>query len=383
MKKYALPLFFSLFFSFSIQSQITDLPIEFDDISELDELNLSNLGVGYPWISNDGLRIYFVEQALNQQSSSILYAERSDLDDFFLNVQTLSIIDTDKFNYSPWLTEDELTIYYSTFESNGGSFNTLYKATRNSIDEDFGDPIKLDLTGTTFGFDISASFTSDGSQLYMYSSDGTENGILVYQRTSPDTYFQTGSLDLPTGFGASPCKLSPDGLSLYLSLTDGNDPNQLYVFKRDNLDEEFTDLFFLDNIQLNLPFLFNRHPSIGCDGNCIAFARANEDTFVANEIWLASREPTANQNIFQPAVEATIFPNPATDFINFEFEVPKKFNDLKLLIFNANGQLVSEKEISNKLETYQLDVRAFNTGNYFYQLKYEELLLVAGKVLVE
>ena len=383
MKKSTLSLVFTLFISFFAFGQVTNLPIAFDDISALTELNGGFQGNGYPWISDDGLRIYFIRQDQPPLTSTIYHAERTSLEDAFTNIQVLSVSNPDFYNYSPWLTNDELTIYFSTSELSGISFSSLYRATRNSVDEDFGDPIFIQLEGPTLGFEASASLTEDASQLYMYGSDGTDKTIFAYEPSGPDSYVVTETLELPMGFDPSPCKLSPDGLHLYLGVSSANQPIQLYVFQRDSLEEQFSDLFFLENNQLNPSSFYNRQPAIGCGGNCLAFTRGNTNTFSANDLWLASREPTASQNIFRPAVEATVFPNPAVDFIKFEFEAPEKYTGLRLLVFNANGQIVTESTLPNTSDVLHLDVTEFRSGSYFYQLRSHELLLVAGKFLVE
>ncbi|MEO1263099.1 MAG: T9SS type A sorting domain-containing protein [Bacteroidota bacterium] len=385
MKKNTLSLVFSLFTFFSTVGQVTNLPIAFDEIRYLTELNGFNIGTGYPWISDDGLRIYFVLEPFGGSSSLILHAERPNLQASFTNMQTLPINIPDTYNISPWLTNDELTIYYSTLEFGGGVVSPLYRATRSSIDEDFGAPAIVELEGTpTLNFLASASFTADASQLYLFTSDGGSNkAILYYEQTDSNTYEYIETLQLPVGLEAAPCKLSRDGLSLYAGLTPVNGRNQLYVFKRDSQNEQFSNLFFLENNQLNPSSFYNRQPAVGCGGDCIAFTRGNADTFSANDLWLASREPTASQNIFRPAVEAAIYPNPAVNFIKFDFEVPEKYTGLRLLVFNANGQLVAESELPNTPNVFDLEVTGFHSGSYFYQLRGGELLLMAGKFLVK
>lgn len=382
MKRLYFTLSLAVFAMLSAFGQITNLPIEFDSIRPLTEINADFQSDAYPWLSEDGRRIYYVVQSDSMPIALILHAERNSLLEAFSNPQPLSINSTEHTNLSPWLSGDELTIYFVTQQDSLNLSTSLFRATRSSIDEDFGAPTYVSLQGVN-GFVSNPSLTSDEGTLYLYNSAGIDQHVLVLENMGDNEFMVTDTLQVPTDFVSVGGKLSPDGLSFYATLIFQNDKSQLYVYQRNSLDEEFTDLYFFENDQLNPTIFNNTQPAIGCNGSCIAFARATTNTWFGNDLWLAYSIVSESQHILEPAVGMNVFPNPATDFVNFEFEVPEKYTDQRLLIFNSNGQLIRESPVLDNENRLSLDVRNFGSGNYFYQLRSESLLLVAGKFLVE
>src|SRR5688572_25117245 len=94
-----------------------DVPL-YDSIRAITELNTSNADA-YPWISSDGLRIYYTSTLTTGQG--LVTASRNSLSAPFGPASYLG------GNFSTaiscWLTPDELTIFYT----NGSS---LFRATR-------------------------------------------------------------------------------------------------------------------------------------------------------------------------------------------------------------------------------------------------------------
>ena len=83
MKQITLSLVLSFFYLSSISGQITILPVEFDTIRYLTEINADNQADAYPWLSDDGLRIYFVQRPDSLPVSLMYYAERNSVQDEF------------------------------------------------------------------------------------------------------------------------------------------------------------------------------------------------------------------------------------------------------------------------------------------------------------
>ncbi len=65
--------------------------------------------------------------------------------------------------------------------------------------------------------------------------------------------------------------------------------------------------------------------------------------------------------------EAVLAPNPATEISRIIFPAPLK-KDLKLEIFNLNGQMVKSDKIFKTVDVYEFNVSDFNNGLYFIRL---------------
>src|ERR1700740_2129980 len=87
---------------------------QFDSIRPLGELN-TQYADAYPWISADGLRLYYTDGGNNQ----IMYTERSNINSYF-NAPTVAPL-TFAGAISCWLTQNELTMYIS-------DGNAIYRA---------------------------------------------------------------------------------------------------------------------------------------------------------------------------------------------------------------------------------------------------------------
>jgi hypothetical protein len=222
------------------KSDIPSISFEFDTVRALTEINEPYFADAYPWISNDGLRLYIT---INRDSlSKIAYSVRPHTDTLFSEPELLSINSTEYSTISPWLTADELNIYYCI--NNTETYNTnIYRASRSSINESFGTPVKLTLYSLSAGFFASPSLESDLSKLYIYN---TYNGkmIYIYNRAGNDEYRLSDTLSVPEGYEAYPGKLSQDNLKYYLPLKDQGDTLKLHVMQRQSVGESFDSIYF-------------------------------------------------------------------------------------------------------------------------------------------
>ena len=61
-----------------------------------------------------------------------------------------------------------------------------------------------------------------------------------------------------------------------------------------------------------------------------------------------------------------VFPNPASEYVELEFEENESFQDKYLYVFNMNGQLVHEQHVQDKRT--RVNVQSYNSGAYFYSI---------------
>ena len=74
----------------------------------------------------------------------------------------------------------------------------------------------------------------------------------------------------------------------------------------------------------------------------------------------------------------SIYPNPATDNINLDFEQSPN-EDMQLSIYNSAGQLVLSKQLNGYVDTYRVNVEALALGVYFVRLSSDNKILFSSK----
>lgn len=139
---------------------------EFTAIRPLDEVNDPNVSDSYPWLSADGLRIYFTKQ----HGSKITFysAERSSLDAAFGKPAELGLtVPKVNNNMSCYLSSDEKEIYALSGE-------VIYYAARKTSKDKFALPVEIANT-TNSGYLSGITLTDDASEMFVYNSVGFRN----------------------------------------------------------------------------------------------------------------------------------------------------------------------------------------------------------------
>jgi Tol biopolymer transport system component len=130
-------------------------------------------GITNPSISADEQTIVF--SALNAGNYDIYMAMRSDKNSAFSNITILSGINSSFTDGGAFLSSDKLSIYFSSDRNGSGQ---IFEATRNSLNDPFGNVEHLSL----FDGGISAvpCISSDGSSLYFARLSSATAGIDIY-----------------------------------------------------------------------------------------------------------------------------------------------------------------------------------------------------------
>jgi hypothetical protein len=84
------------------------------------------------------------------------------------------------------------------------------------------------------------------------------------------------------------------------------------------------------------------------------------------------------------ALQMTVFPNPASDIVNFRFEKPINENAV-IRVYSGLGQLVGEVGQGHALalrDTMQIEVSDWQSGIYFYGVYVEGQLVKQGQLLI-
>lgn len=109
------------------------IPFHFNTVRALNEINDPFQADAYPWLSNDGLRLYYIKGFVGNVNS-IYYTSRPNIDSQFLPSQNLQISTITFPNFiSCWLNNSETEIFI--VENNKPSNNisqTIYHSIRTS-----------------------------------------------------------------------------------------------------------------------------------------------------------------------------------------------------------------------------------------------------------
>jgi Tol biopolymer transport system component len=120
-----------------------------------------------PFLSYDGLTVYFVSERPGGQDRDLWSARRARQNGQFSNALPLAGTSNPADDRRPWVTRDELTLLFAS--TRGGPEMDIYTATRTSQTESFSTPVPVPgVSGPSR--DESPIMTSDGLTLYLASS---------------------------------------------------------------------------------------------------------------------------------------------------------------------------------------------------------------------
>lgn len=368
---------------FETKSTTSAIKFEFDEVRALTEINSPKTGDSYPWISNDGLRLYFSQETNNHDE--FMVSSRTDVNSDFETPVPLSIGSNQDDNLSMWLTPDELTIYFVTREVHGEYTTTLHKVTRLSIGDEFNTYSIITLLGDASGFISSPSFTNDLKELYLYNSPGSySNKILLFEQVDELTYSLKDSLPIPSRLFVNPGKLGHDGLKFYLPL-DGPKPyfNKMYLYERESTNSPFGLPRCLSNESINDSSDIGQ-PTTSNDGNYFVFTR-NTGTWDSNDLYIAQREsdPLAIKDYIKTSQsEISIYPNPAVNYLNIKIISAFKSNQLMVSIYSIDGVLIQSTIHPNDNDFLRLSTDRCASGIYLMSISGNNMPAVSKKFVV-
>lgn len=136
-----------------------------------------------PWLSESELTIYYTtERDGGLGRSDIWSATRAAKTDPFSDVELVAGINSPDREDSLVLSPDRLTAYFTTDRSRG-DFD-IWKASRPSLASDFSQPVALDVLNSDSD-DTNLALTHDGTRLYFSSGRDGAQQLWVAARTCP------------------------------------------------------------------------------------------------------------------------------------------------------------------------------------------------------
>jgi hypothetical protein len=268
----------------------TPMPMPFDAVG----------ANGYPWLTQDGLDIYFATDRSDPSSLSavgIWTAHRDSLTDDWGSAVDLGapVNTTGTAEFGASLTADGQQMYFMRAVSPFGLANGDLFLTDRQPDNSWGVPQPLARLNTSDGIEAYPTISPDGKTLYFNtvanpnypSSSGLPYNTWVARRDSTADPFENPEFFFD-GYGT----VTPDGLTHilfgYPNFADYYDvPNvgngDLYIRTRDSIDDDFGSLQFLEP-PVNGSGQFLEPPLTGAGLECCASISASDSTFYFTSI---------------------------------------------------------------------------------------------------
>jgi len=289
---------------------------------ETKQVNISGKADSYPYISEDGLRLYFTSNREGGHGRFFI-STRKNLAESFGEPKVLSKHLTDGY-YAGTLTADELTMVMVMS-------GDMYISVRKNLNEEFPKPVKISGTGDKYHF--GPSISPDGKQIIVTVTTGEKDKPWVYERTGTYSVGTSKILpDVPVG-EAGPGQFSKDGLYYYLSI-ETNKTEHLWRYSRTSLTGDFSNLEELPEQMKGLRCILQ--PSLNKDGSVLVFVTAQNNLWDDDEILLVN---SVKRNLELPKPPADVFAS-----INENILAPEKINAPE--IRDYAGVIVNEEEIS-------------------------------------
>lgn len=340
-----------------LYAQDTDVPsdIFYDSVRNISELNDPNLGDAFPWISADGLRIYYTNGNFSERR--LVVASRPDtLSLFNTPVEVPGVTSVNSISH--WLSEDELTIYLC----NGTS---LYVSKRNTVSSPFAIPAQVSLSLPTFDYIYGPSLNSDETKLYL--SVNLQNEFLgIYELTNNghNSFEHTGAINFPSGHIVHSGQLSKDGLVFFYSASVLESNDQMYMLKRTVTSETFDAGTSMKIGGISDPDFNNGQASMSAGLKWVAFIRSTGAGWNSNDLYLAHLSyPSAIGEESGISDILSVYPNPAGDWLVVEHADER---NVKAEIYNAVGNVIGEFLLQESPST--IDLSGLSPGLYFIRI---------------
>lgn len=348
-----------------LYAQDTDVPsnIFYDNVRNISELNDPNLGDAFPWISADGLRIYYTQG--NFPEKRLVVTTRPDTLSLFgapIEVPGVSSVGS----FSHWLSDDELNIYLC----NG---TALYVSKRNTIGQSFTIPVQVDITLPLHDFIYGPSLSADRSKLYLCVSFQDEFlGIYELTETAENTYGDARLINFPTGHLVHSGQLSKDGLVFFYSASLLGSKDQIYMLQRTTMEESFNPATGMKVGGISDPDFNNGQCSMSVGLKWVAFVRSSGDNWNSNDLYLAHLSyPSAIGEENKMRDMLSVYPNPAKEWLVVEQNNEK---NAKAGIYSVEGNLIGEYALRESNAT--IDISGLSPGLYFIRIERADRIVV-------
>ena len=215
----------------------------FHDIVQVDGLGTDDRWG--PMLAADGAWLYYSVQTATR-GQEIFRASRSGTATVFSNAQAVANVNGSTLDSTPFLTADQLTLYFSSDRAGGLGNRDLWAATRASAADAFSAPEIVPAVNSSAS-DLLPRSSADGLTLMFESTRAGGSGssdIWAAERSTPSGAFGAPRprADLNTPEREEGFSLSGDQLTIVLSSSRGGDSMDLFLATRAGPNADFGPL---------------------------------------------------------------------------------------------------------------------------------------------
>ncbi len=251
-----------------------------------------------PGISADGLSLYFSSTRSGGWADLWVTTRATVSDPWDPPVILGSPINSSFTDDTPSISADGLTLYFSSWRPPGLGSLDLWRATRETIDDQWAAPTPLGPTINSSVLDWSPTISADGLLLVFSSDrpggDGKTDLWMTRRSTTDDPWSEPVNLGPPVNspsVEATP-SISADGLLLFFQ---SNRPGgyggrvDIWVVRRKTTDDPWSEPVNLGPV-INT-FGYDGTPSISADGSTLYFASNRPGGHGDEDLWQVSITP--------------------------------------------------------------------------------------------
>lgn len=251
-----------------------------------------------PSISADGLSLYFSSRRSGGWADLWVTTRVTVSDPWDPPVNLGPMVSSSYTDDTPSISADGLTLYFSSYRPGGHDNMDIWRATRETTDDEWAAPVNLGPTINSSSFDWSPSISADGSLLVFSSDRPRGDGKTDLWMTRPSTtdgpWLEPVNLGPPVNspsVEATP-SISADGLLLFFqSNRTGGYGGQvdIWVVRRKTTDDPWSQPVNLGPV-INT-WGFDGTPSISADGSTLYFASNRPGGHGDEDLWQVSITP--------------------------------------------------------------------------------------------
>ena len=255
-----------------------------------------------PSIADDGLGLFFASKRLGGEGANDLWVTvRPTTSAPWEEPANLGpTINSSSNDAGPDISANGLTLFFHSDRTGGSGGADLWVSTRNTTDDDWGEPVNLGPTVNSSQWEFSPSLSADGLSLFFASNrSGGPGGYDLWVTTRATTQDDWGS---PVNLGPTVNSsyrdldgdISAEGLSLFF-LSDrpgGYGDRDLWLTTRPTHDDEWDTPVNLGP-RVNTPY-DDRSPCISPDGSTLYFRSNRPDGVGGNDLWQTQIEPVVD-----------------------------------------------------------------------------------------